>query len=84
MPGPIQVTLYRKAGCGLCDQAEYYLARIGKRLPLSVALVDIASDPRLEERYFMEIPVVAVDGEEIARAPISERRLQDALEACRP
>ena len=58
---PIRVTLFRKQGCGLCDQAEAMLARISKQTPLRVTAVDIDSDEDLQRRYFMEIPVVAVD-----------------------
>jgi len=79
MASPIEVTLYRKAGCGLCDQAEATLARIGRKLPLRVTLVDIDTDPALQARYFLEIPVIAVAGVEVAKAPISERALEEAL-----
>lgn len=80
MPEPLAVTLYRKQGCGLCDQAEAALARISRRLPLTVTTVDIDSDEALQRRYFLEIPVITVAGEEIARAPISERTLRARLE----
>lgn len=76
---PLPVTLYRKQGCGLCDQAELTLAKISKRVPLHVRTVDIDSDEALQRRYFLEVPVVVVRGEEVARAPISERVLADTL-----
>jgi len=77
---PLQVTLYRKDGCGLCDQAEVMLQRIGRSLALTVETVDIDSDVALQARYFLEIPVVSVAGREVARAPISERSLRARLE----
>lgn len=76
---PLRVTLFRKRGCGLCDQAEAMLARISKKTPLHVTTVDIDSDEALQKRYFLEIPVVAVGEDEVARAPISERALADLL-----
>lgn len=79
MADPLEVTLYRKEACGLCNEAEAMLARIANRVPLRIRLVDIDSDPSLQERYFLEIPVVACGGNEIARAPISERSLEAAL-----
>ena len=75
----LEVTLYRKPGCGLCDEAAAALDRIARRVPLSVTLVDIDQDPDIQARYFLEIPVVLVNGEEVARAPIGERALEDAL-----
>jgi glutaredoxin len=80
VPAPLAVTLYRKQGCGLCDEAEAALARISRRLPLTVTTVDIDSDEELQRRYFLEIPVITVAGQEIARAPISERTLHARLE----
>lgn len=79
MATPLEVTLYGKAGCGLCDQAEAMLTRIAKRLPLRLAVIDIDSDLELQARYFLEIPVIAVGSAEVARAPISERLLEAAL-----
>lgn len=55
------------------------LGRIAKRIPLSVRVIDIDADDYLQRLYMLEIPVVAVDGVEVARAPISERKLEHAL-----
>jgi glutaredoxin len=79
MPAPLEVTLYGKPNCGLCDHAEAALARIGKRIPLRVLKVNIDADEALQARYFLAIPVVAVGDVEIARAPISERELEREL-----
>jgi hypothetical protein len=75
----VEVTLYRKEGCGLCDQAEQMLARIARGLPFTLIRVDIDSDPQLQRRYFLEIPVVEVAGSVIAQAPIDERGLEAEL-----
>lgn len=80
---PLNVTLYGRAGCHLCDEAAAMLVRIGKRIPLVVTPVDIESDDALLQRYMFEIPVICVDGAEIARAPISEVALEAALRALR-
>ena len=80
MPRPLAVTLYRAKGCGLCDRAEALLARLARELPIAVSAVDIASDPALEARYFLEIPVIEAGGRIIARAPIAEAALRAELE----
>jgi hypothetical protein len=79
MPPPLRVTLYGRPGCSLCDHAEQMLARIGRRVPMSVELVNIETDDALHERYMFEIPVVAVDGADVAKAPIYERALEETL-----
>ncbi len=76
----LEVTVYRKPGCGLCDQAEAMLARISKSLPLRVTTVDIEADSELQTRYALHIPVVAVGDREVARAPFSEATLEAALQ----
>ncbi len=79
MPQSLRVTLYGRPGCSLCDHAEQMLARIGRRIPLAVDLVNIETDDELHQRYMFEIPVVAVDGAEVAKAPIYERALEETL-----
>ena len=78
---PLQVLLYGREGCHLCDQAEAMLRRIATRIPLSVRVIDIDADDYLQRLYMLEIPVVTVDGVEIAKAPISEGKLEEALAA---
>ncbi len=79
MPRQLQVTLYRRQDCGLCDHAAAALSRISHKVPLTVAHVDIDEEEALQARYFLEIPVVLVDGVEVARAPIRERVLEELL-----
>lgn len=80
MPAPLRVTLYGRPGCSLCDHAEQMLARIGRRLPMAVELVNIETDDALHQRYMFEIPVIAVAGAEVAKAPIYEHALAEKLE----
>ena len=79
MADPLEVTLYRKPGCGLCDQAEAMLSRIARRVPLLVTAIDIDADAELQARYFLEIPVIAIGEDEVARAPLGERVLEAEL-----
>lgn len=76
-----RVTLYRKAGCGLCDEAADLLGALAAPLAFSVDHVDIDSDTQLARRYRWAIPVVAVGENEVARAPIRAAKLEDALRA---
>ena len=55
------------------------LRRISKHIALELSVVEIDSDPELQRRYLVEIPVVVADGAEVARAPIFEAALEDAL-----
>ena len=59
-----RVTVYRAAGCHLCENASRVLARVREDIPFELDEIDITGDPELEQRYRERIPVVLVDGEE--------------------
>jgi len=74
----VDVTLFTREDCHLCDEAKAELQRIGQAIPLNVIEVDIASDPRLEREYGERIPVIGVDGETFS-APINWEDVKVAL-----
>lgn len=73
------VTLYSQAQCGLCAEAEGVLRRLQREIRFSLEVVDIESDKGLFDRYWDRVPVVAVDGKEVAGAPIDARRLRAVI-----
>ena len=79
MSAPPPVTLYTRPDCPLCDQARALLDALADDLGFAVEAVDIDRDRGLRNRYRYAIPVVAVGGEEVARAPIRAAALEAAL-----
>lgn len=75
----MRVTLYSKAGCGLCLEAEGVLRRLQGEIQFTLEVVDIESNDRLFDRYWHRVPVVAVDGKEVAGAPIDAGELRAAI-----
>ena len=74
------VTLYTRIGCHLCEAAEaLLLTMVGPTVRLRV--VDIDSEPELTERYTIRVPVVEVDGVEIAEYEVDPAQLAAALQA---
>ena len=69
------VTIYSKPGCHLCDRAKEVVARCRTEFEV----VDITGNEELEARYGHDIPVILLDGEEIARHVIRERKLLELL-----
>lgn len=57
---PVHVRLFGRPGCGLCDDAERWLRAEGRRVILET--VDVSTDPDLERRYGMWVPVVEIEG----------------------
>ena len=74
------VTLYTKSGCHLCEAVEQVIAHVARRRPLDVVLRNILDDPADLERYRYEIPVVLLDGVEIARYRLTAGELEAAIE----
>jgi hypothetical protein len=77
---PVEVTLFERAGCHLCEVAATALLALGRRRRFRLVRVDIESDPALEERYGFEIPVIAVAGEVVTRAPVDLGAVHAAIE----
>jgi glutaredoxin len=68
----MQVVLYTRRGCHLCDEAHALLQRRG----LLPRLVDIDAHPALRERYNECVPVVEIDGKERFRGRVNEVLLE--------
>ena len=81
---PLPVTLYEREGCHLCDEAHRALRRIGLDRPLAIERVDITTDPALERRYVVRIPVLAVGDAELDAAGVGDREIADWLRAVAP
>ena len=75
------VTLITAADCGLCRKAEATLRRLQAKIRFDIDLVDIGADDELFRKYWDRVPVVMVDGQEVAAAPVDEKRLAAALGA---
>ena len=70
----MDVTLYTRSGCHLCDDARDMLEQHG----LDVRSVDIDADAALRERFNECVPVVEIDGKVRFRGrvdPLLLRRL---------
>lgn len=72
------VTVYTRRGCHLCAEAEAAVTRL-TRGRAQVRLLDIDADPALTERYTVRVPVVEVDGVEVAEYQLDVGRLRQAL-----
>jgi glutaredoxin len=77
----IALTIYSRPGCHLCDEMKAVVRRVMESTTTPIALeeVDISTDPRLEARYGLEIPVLLVDGKKAAKYRVSEHELTRML-----
>jgi len=54
----LQLLLYSRQGCCLCEGLEERLRAL--RLPAPLVVIDVDSDPELQQRYGLEVPVLAL------------------------
>lgn len=73
------VTLIRKPGCHLCDDAQEVVARVCGELGVVWEQKDISTDEELYRAYWEQIPVVLVDGAQHTFWRVNEERLRKAL-----
>ncbi|MFG3125814.1 glutaredoxin family protein [Streptomyces sp. NPDC048201] len=73
------VTLIRKPGCHLCDDAQVVIEKVCGELGVPWEGRDITEDRELHDRYWEQIPVVLVDGEQHTFWRVDEGRLRRAL-----
>ncbi len=75
------VEVYTRQGCGLCEEVEQQvIAEAGKA---EVRMIDVDLDPSLVERYSARVPVVVVDGREVAELRLEPGQLKQAIRRAR-
>ena len=81
----LALTIYSRPGCHLCDDMKAVVDHVAKGLarahaePIAIDEIDISTDPDLEARYGLEIPVLLVNGRKVAKYRISEEELVRVL-----
>ncbi|MFG3100059.1 glutaredoxin family protein [Streptomyces sp. NPDC048182] len=73
------VTLVRKPGCHLCDDAQRVVEKVCGDLGVPWEGRDITEDRHLHDQYWEQIPVVLVDGRQHTFWRVNEERLRRAL-----
>jgi hypothetical protein len=73
------VTLIRKPGCHLCDDAQLVVEKVCADLGVPWEGEDITQDRRLHDEYWEQIPVVLIDGRQHTFWRVNEERLRKAL-----
>ena len=76
----LNVTLYTRKGCKLCDEVKAELNGLQSQYPHRLVEVDIDSDAALIASFSLEIPVIEV-GPYSLKAPITRQKLQMTLGA---
>lgn len=58
----LEIALYTKADCSLCDEAKAVIQEVQRHLPFSYREIDITTDAAIYEQYREQIPTIFVNG----------------------
>ena len=83
MPGSdtaVSVAVYGRPGCHLCDEAVELLNEIRRSgIRFEVVEVNIERSEELHASYLERIPVIQVNGDEVAELDVSKADLEMAI-----
>lgn len=81
--GPIELVLYSRPGCHLCDEMKGLIAQVLGDFEASLREVDVSTDPALEADYGEQIPVLLVDGKKAFKYRTTRDALRERLRRAR-
>ena len=76
----IEVTLYTRKDCHLCEETKNHLQELQSNIPHKLNIVDIDSDPKLRNLYGLNVPVILI-GPYKLMAPIEKKDIEISLMA---
>jgi len=81
-PPALQITLYTRPGCHLCEEARQQMAPVLVEFGAELLEVNIDADPALRELYANDVPVIFLGARKIAKHRVDlvqlRRQLADA------
>ena len=80
---PLEVTLYTRPGCHLCDDAKALIEPLLREFGCTLREVNIDDDAELTKRYGWDIPVIFIGGHKAAKHRVDVRQFRRQLEEAR-
>ncbi|HKO04006.1 MAG TPA: glutaredoxin family protein [Candidatus Acidoferrales bacterium] len=78
--GPLDLTLYTRAGCHLCDEMKAALAPIASEFGARLTEVDVDQSDELRALYGNDVPVLFLGSRKAAKHRLDERQMRRQLE----
>ncbi len=79
----IEVTLYTRKGCHLCDEAKAQMAPLLREFGARLREVDIDADEKLRALYDVDVPVIFLGGRKVAKHRLDLEQFRRQLERAR-
>jgi glutaredoxin len=75
----LEVTLYTRPGCHLCDEAKSQMAPLLAEFGARLREVNIDADPNLRELYNLDVPVIFVADRKVAKHRVDPAQFRRQL-----
>ena len=75
----IELTFYTRADCQLCCEMESVIAREISHFQARLTKIDIDTDPELQARFGLEVPVLFINGRKAFKYRCTMRELRKRL-----
>jgi glutaredoxin len=79
----IEVVVYSKPGCCLCDEVKEKLKRLQTSHAYNLREVNILEDPEAHQKFKEEIPVVFINGQKAFKYHLNEKQFLKKLQRAR-
>jgi len=79
----LEVTLYTRPGCHLCDEAKLQMAPALAEFGARLREVNIDADPELRELYNLDVPVIFLADRKIAKHRVDPGQFRRQLAEAR-
>jgi glutaredoxin len=79
----LEVILYTRPGCHLCDEAKAEIAPLLKRAGAQLREINIDEDAELRELYNVDVPVIFLNGRKVAKHRVDCEQFRRQLEQAR-
>ena len=77
-----RLTVVHRRDCQLCDEMLTELAALARRVSLPpLEVVDVDSDPQLQRRHGLDVPVLLLDGSVVCRHRLDRDELMRLLDS---
>ena len=75
----IQVVIYSRVNCHLCQEAESVVREVLKDISFKLEVIYINGDQELERLYGEEVPVMLINGAKHDYFRVDKKRFSEAL-----
>ncbi len=75
----VQVVVYSKPDCCLCDEVKAQLRKLQEKHPFEWREINILEDPEAYERFKEEIPVVFINSKKAFKYRLDEKKFLKRL-----